>query len=74
MPATAVFATGDVSLGDENGTLRFGVAASPHAPVSRPPAALSDRPEYAQYEGRPPPCRTAGWITKPIGRGIQDTA
>ena len=41
---------------------------------TRPPAALSDRPEYARYEGRPPPCRTAAWIAKPIGRGLQDTA
>jgi hypothetical protein len=41
---------------------------------SRPPAALSARPEYARYEDRPPPCRTTGWITKPIDRGLQDTA
>jgi hypothetical protein len=73
-PTIALFATGGVMLGAEDGTLRFGVGASPHAPVSRPPAALSARPEYARYEGRPTSCRTAAWIMKPIDQDSRETA
>ena len=73
-PTIAVAATGDARLGAEDGTLRFGVGVSPHAPASGPPAAVSARSEYARYEGRPTPCRTTAWITRPLDQDSRDPA